>query len=384
MHRAFVKSYGIVSSLGIGVYATQKSLFGDKEILPSLPRKVQTTLQLPVFEVPGMEPEPDVAGGFSMQMLKSALHEALERAGMKAAELCGRRIGVCIGTTVACQLNDIPFYASLRSTGNAPADPFRKYIQGMPAEWIKHEYHLNGPAITVSNACSSGADAIGIASLWIRQGLCDMAIAGGTDEVNKVPLDGFNALGVCSAEPCRPFDRTRSGLNLGEAAGIVILSNDSKAQLEICGFGKSADAFHITQPEPEGDGLQKAMLMALEGHSADEVAFINAHGTGTQANDAVESKVFSRLFGSSAIFMSTKALTGHTLGAAGAIECIFTCMMLERQIAVKSWRFSAGDDAAEVAPLRENTQLRNGAFALSTSLAFGGSNTCLAVGRTDA
>ncbi|MBR4370932.1 MAG: beta-ketoacyl-ACP synthase, partial [Victivallales bacterium] len=191
----------------------------------------------------------------------------------------------------------------------------------------------------------------------------------------------FNALGVCSPEPCKPFDANRKGLNLGEAAGVVIMTKcpETYSPFSVIGFGKRADAFHITQPKPEGEDLENAIKQALAkaNLSPSDIAFINAHGTGTQANDSVEATVFARLFNGNIPFMSTKALTGHTLGAAGAIEAIFTLIMLERQIAVKSTRFETKPDDFPIAPLRENLPLRNAQFALSTSLAFGGSNTAL-------
>lgn len=391
MHRhnnVYVNGKGMISALGPDVPQTATALYARQPRLPALPRKVATTLNLPVFEIPGLEPDPGVPGGFSLQMLRCALQEALSEAGLSPRDLARQRVGVCIGTTVACQLNNIPFYATLRNGSTPPAQPFRDYIAGNPAEWIRREFALNGPALTVSNACSSGADAIGIAMLWIRQGLCDLVICGGTDEINKVPLDGFNALGVCSPEPCRPFDADRGGLNLGEGAGIVILSAQAPAQpaasFALAGYGNSSDAFHITQPDPEGKGLERAIRFSLQsagGISATDIAFINAHGTGTSVNDRVESIVFQRVFRESARFVSTKGLTGHTLGAAGAIECIICMLMLERESVPASTRFERLAPDMPAAPLTRTTAVTGAEYALSTSLAFGGSNTALVIRR---
>ena len=375
---------GIVSAIGCNLDETRRNLFDESCVPPLLPRKVDTALQLPVFEIPNLNKDPEMPGGIAVQLLELALNEALDDAKLSLESLRNRKIGVAIGTTVACQLNDIPFYAELRTGKQPPRKPLVDYIQTNPAEYIRRKLRLNGPALTVSNACASGADAIGIALLWLRQGLCDMVIAGGTDELNKVPLDGFNALGVCSSAPCRPFDADRCGLNLGEAAGILILSRERPAgrRLAVTGFGKSADAFHITQPEPSGKGLQKAIENALQstgGIALNDIAFINAHGTGTQANDAVETTVFARMFGETIPFMSTKGRTGHTLGAAGAIEAIFTAIMLEQQCAVKSIRYEKRPENAPVEPLRHNLPLHGATSALSTSLAFGGSNSALVI-----
>ena len=370
---------GVISAIGNNAEETRRNLYTETPRLPALPRRIDTTLPLPVFEIPGIVPDVSQPGGVSVQLLRTALEEALDDAKLTASALQKLRVGVAIGTTVACQLNNIPFYAELRAGGNPSPAPMERYLDGNPAEWIRRHYGLHGPALTISNACSSGADAIGVAHLWLSQGMCDLVIAGGTDELNKVPLDGFNALGVCSRTPCRPFDAERSGLNLGEAAGVLILGRSESSPCYVSGFGKTADAYHITQPDPSGKGLERAIQNALASaeQQPDSIAFINAHGTGTEANDQVEATVFARVFPQGIPYMSTKALTGHTLGAAGAIEAIFTLLMLQEQCAVKSTRFDKQPEAMPFPPLRNNLPLRHAKHALSTSLAFGGSNSAL-------
>ncbi len=370
---------GVISAIGNNVEETRRNLYTDTPRLPALPQRIETTLPLPVFEIPGIHPDESQPGGISMQLLRIALEEAFDDAKLTATAMQKLRVGVVIGTTVACQLNNIPYYSELRAGRNPSPAPLERYIDGNPAEWIRRHYGLQGPALTISNACSSGADAIGVAHLWIQQGKCDLVIAGGTDELNKVPLDGFNALGVCSHTPCRPFDADRTGLNLGEAAGVLVLGRSGNTPFCVSGFGKTADAFHITQPDPRGTGLEHAIHNAV--HSAkitlEEIAFINAHGTGTEANDQAEATVFARLFPQGIPYMSTKALTGHTLGAAGAIEAVFTLLMLEEQRAAKSTRFEKASPDIPLSPLRNHLPLHNARHALSTSLAFGGSNSAL-------
>ncbi len=385
-----ILGFGVISSLGENAGEHRRNLYGAPP-LPHVPRRIKTALELPVFELDFMAgAEPDGPGGMTMCYLRRALKEALAAADITAAELAGERVGVCLGTTVACQLNDIPFYAELR-TGKLPLPrAVKSYVGGCPADWVRRHLGLNGPALTVANACTSGADAIGIGGEWVRAGICDLAIVGGADEINQVPLVGFNALGVCSRRPCRPFDGDRDGLNLGEAGGILILASESylkrrgrKAGFSLRGFGKSSDSFHVTQPDPSGDGLEKAISQALKtaGLTPDDLAFINAHGTGTRTNDQTEATVFSRLGSGKIPFMSTKGMTGHTLGAAGAIEAIFCCLMLSEGVAVRSSNFTESDDLPAL-PLRENRPV-NRPFALSTSLAFGGANTALVIGREE-
>ncbi len=378
---------GALSALGCGIAATSSGLFAAQPPLPLPPRRVETALKLPVFEISSFAGESGRAGGVTISLLESALAEALDAAQLTGDMLAGRRVGVAIGTTVACQLNDIPFYARLRE-GNRPDEQvFRNYVDFSPAEYLRRKFRLKGPALTVSNACTSGADAIGIGGMWIASGQCDIVIAGGADELNRVPLDGFNALGVCSQFPCAPFDAGRAGLNLGEGAGVVVLETlesaarrGVKPRFTLRGFGKRADAFHITQPHPEGRELENAIRLALRGLPPEEIGFVNAHGTGTLVNDRVEGAVLNRVFGPELKFMSTKAVTGHTLGAAGALEFIFCCLMLEAGMAARSHRFQRLPEDIPLAPLRENCAVAS-RWALSTSLAFGGSNTALLVAR---
>jgi 3-oxoacyl-(acyl-carrier-protein) synthase len=212
-----------------------------------------------------------------------------------------------------------------------------------------------------------------------------VVIVGGADELNRVPLAGFNSLGVCGTVPCSPFDAERRGLNLGEGAGIMVLEADGHAArrgaaglVEVSGYGAAADGYHITAPRPDGAGLKSAIDGALRvaGISAAEVDFINAHGTGTDSNDRCEGQVLAELFGSGVRYLSTKRFTGHTLGAAGALELIFTAVMLRRGVVPPSAGFSGLPEDIPFPPL---TETFTGSFsnALSVSLAFGGCNSAV-------
>ncbi|OGV43610.1 MAG: hypothetical protein A2X48_16505 [Lentisphaerae bacterium GWF2_49_21] len=383
-----ITGIGCISCVGDGYNDTSASLF-QQPVLPAPSIYTGSTLNFPVFELTGFKSENDQPGGRTLALLRHTLKQALRQADLSPHELASLRVGVCIGTTIACQLNNIPFYAELRASGTAPAKPLINFINGSPAEWIRREYSLNGPALAVSNACSSGTDAIGMASLWIRSGLCDIAIAGGADELNKVPMAGFHALGVCSKSPCRPFDRSRNGLNLGEGSGVVIIESAESARrrgisplFSVAGYGTAADGFHITKPRPDGSGLAQAINCAMQtaGIQSSDIAFVNAHGTGTGGNDSLEASVLIRIFGTNVKYMSTKRMTGHTLGAAGALEFIFTGIMLSEGKTGHSHGFENLPDDIAVAPLTSPIPI-NGKFALSTSLAFGGCNSALIVER---
>lgn len=381
--KIYICGKGCISNAGNGLNETRKGLFGTVPP-PHLPSKRSgTSLRIPLFELDSFsETEPNR----TLAMLDRAFEDALPF----PAEILKRyRTGTAVGTTVANQLNDLDYYAALKDGSEASDAPLKRYLTSDPAEYMRRKYGWNGPASTISNACASGADAAALAALWLKTGKCDIAVAGGADELCKVPVAGFHALGVASGQPCRPFDANRKGLNLGEGAGIVILIGEKlKNELFpgknlpfLAGFGASGDAHHITAPKPDGAGLERAIRKAMgsAGIGPEDIAFINAHGTGTQANDLCEASVFERMFGNRIPFFSTKGKTGHTLGAAGILELIFTVISLEEQRIPASAGFSEKDPAMPIGPNREERSI-SGSYALSTSLAFGGCNTALIAG----
>ncbi len=342
-----------------------------------------TPLAYPVFEVKEIQKKFYLEGSRTLSLALCAVDEALKDAELD--NIKDYRVGVCMGTTVASQLNDVEFYTTYRKTGSALMTPVDRYLEGNLADFIMKKFSINGPALTVVNACSSGTDAIGIALSWLRGGLCDIAIAGGADELNHVPLCGFGSLGVVSQTPCAPFDRDRKGLNLGEGAGALVLETETSSRrrgkktcLQLCGYGSSADAYHLTAPHPEGTGLKRAITRALSEAKIkqQEVGFINAHGTATQDNDKVEGKALKELFGKGVNIFSTKGFTGHTLGAAGGIEAVYTVAGLKEGWIPGNAGFKNIDDEIGLSPVTEKTSV-DANYAMSTSLAFGGNNSAL-------
>jgi 3-oxoacyl-(acyl-carrier-protein) synthase len=382
-----ISGMGVVSAAGADLAATLKSFAAARR--PSGPLTLfRSAIEAPVFEAHGFPGDTDTEGQRTHRLALAAVREALAEAGLPS-DLSGLRAGVCLGTTVACQLNDLDFYDSLRRTGAASMAPVERFLKGNLAAWIARQLRSPGPCATVTNACASGTDAIGVALAWLRNGACDLAIAGGSDELNRIPYCGFHALGVMSSTPCAPFDRNRQGLNLGEGAGVVVLETAVSAQrrgltprLAMAGYGSASDAYHMTAPRPDGSGLEAAIRRALReaGCGPDDIAFVNAHGTGTRDNDKVESLVFERLFGNRIAFLSTKGFTGHTLGAAGGMEAVFAAAGLREGWIPASAGYAERDDELPLAPVKERTLLV-GDFALSTSLAFGGTNSALVIRR---
>ena len=346
-----------------------------------------TSLSYPVFEYRGPL-DSDTAGNGSrtLALLTKAVDEALTDSGLHNVK--GLRIGICIGTTVASQLNDLGFYRSYRETGTVSLEPVDDFLKGNPAEFLSQRLGTRGPALTIVNACSSGTDALGVALSWLKSDSCDIAIAGGADELSLIPYAGFSSLGILNPGLCAPFDRDRKGLNLGEGAGVMViekrisaLSRGVTPSLFLAGYGLSSDAYHLTAPSPEGVGLKASIVAALSeaGISAHEISFVNAHGTGTQDNDQVEGRVLAEIFGSGVTFLSTKGYTGHTLGAAGGIEGVFTAAGLREGWIPASAGFCLQDDNIPVSPVRLRTGI-SGRYALSTSLAFGGNNAAVVIG----
>lgn len=390
MNDVAISGLGVISAAGIGVAATRATL-GTGTSRPGPVTVFPSALSYPVFEVAGLAQEDPSPGLRTLDLARAAVHEALQDAGLWPCPE-DRRVGICLGTTVASQVNDLDFYRAYRAGAAAKLDSVERYLQGNLAGALQRSLRSSGPAVTVVNACSSGADAIGIARSWITAGYCDIAVAGGADEICSVPLSGFGVLGILAGTPCRPFDRDRAGLNLGEGAGVVVLETCASlaargrvADLFLEAYGSAIDAHHLTAPHPEGVGLEAALRWALDaaGIVPDDVDFVNAHGTGTIDNDLVEAATLARVFGRDVRFLSTKGVTGHTLGAAGGLEAAFTALALRDREVPASAGFSTCDPRIGIRPLTAHSRVERD-YAVSTSLAFGGGNAALVLRRARA
>ncbi len=341
-----ITGIGVISAAGNNVAETLTSFeLGTRNAGPVT--LFPTDLKSPVFEVKRLPAEYYLEGWRTVSLALIAVDEALKDA--RLSDLKEFRVGVCMGTTVASQLNALQFYKTYRERGAAPMTSVDRFLKGNLAEYIARRIGARGPQISVVNACSSSTDAIGVALSWLKSGLCDIAIAGGADELNHVPYCGFSSLGIANPGLCTPFDRDRKGLNLGEGAGIMVIESRATARkrgvsspLFLSGYGTSSDAYHLTAPSPEGVGLKAALHDALTeaGIAPREVGFVNAHGTGTHENDLVEGKSLADIFGPDLIMLSTKGFTGHTLGAAGGIEAVFTAAGLRCRMGAGQRGFS--------------------------------------------
>jgi len=343
----------------------------------------------PVFELPDFSEAPEMLRTSALGL--HAAREAVANAGLDLRGLRELRVGVCVGTTVGSAMNNEQFCRDYRAGLDPDLEPIDRIMRSNPAAVIAREFGLTGPCQTVVNACASGTDAIGMAASWIRGGICDLAIAGGADELGRITYNGFISLMITDDSPCKPFDKNRKGLNLGEGAAMLVLESEesrgrrgSRARSHLLGYGSACDAHHLTAPKPDGEGLRYAIAEALScsGIPASAICFVNAHGTGTPDNDRVESRVLGDLF-PGVQFLSTKGFTGHTLGAAGAIEAAFTVACLERGMIPGNAGFSTPDPDLGGTPVVECTKF-TGSVAMSESLAFGGNNSVILLGERGA
>lgn len=319
--------------------------------------------------------------------------EALIQAGLNNND--PKRMGVCMGTTAGSALHFLNGYAALRgkfgenkatqlAAKQEKLNDIEDYFSSNLAAVLAKKVNARGPLLTITNACTSGTDALGVACKWLKLGLCDYVLAGGADALGLIPYTGFQRLLIYSSEPCAPFDQKRTGLNLGEGAGVMVLELAEHAQKRgaqpltiLSGYGTACDAHHVTAPSPEGRGLQTAISKAMcqAGISPADLAFVNAHGTATRENDKVEGYVLNKLLPQTPVWAS-KGATGHCLGAAGAIEAAFASQaLLSGTIPASVGCKLPEESVCQTITLRP-TKVK-GNFALSISLGFGGENSAL-------
>lgn len=308
-------------------------------------------------------------------------------AALAARERYGRdRMAVVIGTSTSSIGASEEAYRRLEPDGSYPPD-LRRPIVHTPhslGDFIQHALGLSGISVTVATACSSSAKAFAQAERLIRTGLADAAIVGGVDTLCGSVLFGFNSLELVSPELCRPFDAARRGINLGEAAGFALLEREAGTGAWLLGYGESSDAHHMSTPHPEGFGARLALRDALQTARlrADQVDYINLHGTASQKNDEIEAQVVASTFPARTFASSTKGWTGHTLGAAGIVEAAIALIALEHGLMPGTLNTENLDPVCGP-QIRCDNGRGDVRHALSFSFGFGGSNCVLALGRSD-
>ena len=386
MRSVVITGLGLVSSLGNSVQATWEGLLDSRRGTQPLTRY---KVDLDAIPLVGQVSE-SLFALHPCATAALAIHagrEALAQSGLKP---CNVSQAACIlGTSVGGMAASEVAYKDFRQSGQAmPKDILRQHPASFAAQALASDLGLGGLVTAVTTACSSGAGALLLAWHLIRSGQCEVVVAGGADPLCRLTIDGFTALKVMDQNLARPFDLRRSGLNLGEGAGVLVLESSEHALARgaqplatLLGASNTCDAHHGTAPHPEGRGVKSAFWACLKqaGCSPQSVQYINAHGTGTLQNDSTEGQAIVDVFGGVPV-SSIKGALGHTLGASGGIEAVVSVLSLLHHKAPPS----VGCEQKELAYLNVITQpttLPSGSVVLSNSFAFGGNNTCLLFGE---
>jgi 3-oxoacyl-[acyl-carrier-protein] synthase-1 len=315
----------------------------------------------------------------ALEQIRPAVEKAVSKYGPE-------KIGVCFGTCDNGSEGSSLAHRAFLEQGAFPQDYSLRYQSASyPAEFIARKLGIKGPAFTIATACASGASALVRGAELIRAGICGAVIVGGADLVSDTVLAGFHALEAVSNSLSIPFSKNRKGINLGEGAAFFLLDTADNSVVELLGAGESADGYHITAPGADGAGPVKAMKAALldAALEPEQVDYVNLHGTGTILNDKAEALAMTTVFRRTPPSSSTKPITGHTLGAAGALEAAICWMALNEQRGLPKhcWDGEKDDELGFYPQIpATNAPLKNGA-CMSNSFAFGGCNVSLILGR---
>jgi 3-oxoacyl-[acyl-carrier-protein] synthase II len=394
--RVAVVAAGVVSPLGFGLSETLDSLRKSRDCVSPVTRfsvgqcRCKTAGQVDDDRLLTGEAEGPRWRRLhrASHMMIQALKEVVSLEPQFEPEL------TVIGTTSGGMSYGEHYYRSLRQAGDLRRAPtwIANYPAQKPVIDALETFGISAPCQLIANACASGTNAIGHAFECVRSGRYQRVLAGGYDALSELVFTGFDSLQASTPEKCRPFDRHRTGMVLGEGAAILGLENLDSAQqrgapvlAEIIGYGISTDNFHITQPDPTGIGPHQAMQRALQSAhiSADAVDYINAHGTATLFNDAAEGKAISGLFDGVPV-SSTKSMTGHSLGAAGAIEAVMCLLALQHQFLPANINFGALDDHLDLNIVANEARSAVVGTVLSNSFGFGGTNASILMRRFEA
>jgi 3-oxoacyl-(acyl-carrier-protein) synthase len=390
----WISGLGVNSSIGMNVAENLDSLrqgksgVGYPEFLHTLHKQ-----DLPVCEIKLSNEELARRCTMPLDLPRTvylsaiAAQEALSEAGIdpKASEF---RIGFISANTLGGMDTSEFFYDDfLKDKTSGHLRQVVHHECGSVTELVAKHLGIDDYVTTLSTACSSSANAIIQGSRLIKHGKLDIVLAGGADALCRFTLNGFNTLMILDSEPCKPFDEHRKGLNLGEGAGYVVLISDqvkeklnSKVYAKVSGYANANDAFHQTASSPEGNGNYYAMsqALAMSGLAKEDIHYINAHGTGTSNNDSSEGIAIERLFEQSIpAVSSTKANTGHTLGACGGIEAVYCCLAMQHQLIYPSLRVTTPIESLSFTPVLSLQQDVEVIHTMSNSFGFGGNCTSL-------
>jgi 3-oxoacyl-[acyl-carrier-protein] synthase II len=392
--RVAITGYGAISALGTGVEAFAAGLragrcgIGSLTLFSAAGFRSACAAEVGAFTLPAATRRWRRRRASRTGLLALvAADEAWRMAGLADGSGCGVVVGTTTGgmavgeETYRTWREDEPRQLALEAWLETPIS--------VTTDLLAAAIGSRGPRLTVSTACSSGANALGIAADWLRDGRAAAVLCGGSDSLCRMTYSGFNALQALDRVPCRPFDRRRAGLTLGEGAAMFVLEDWDAARArrarilgELVGYGVSADAHHLTQPRPDGAGAILAMRRALAAGGVDgaEIDYINAHGTGTPQNDVVETRAIKSVFGTRARYVpvsSTKSMIGHTLGAAGALEALACLLAMRDGFLPPTASLVEPDPECDLDYVPRSSRPALLRTVLSNSYGFGGNNTSL-------
>ena len=381
-----ITGMGVVSPIGCDESSFWESLCAGRsgaKVITSLdttdlPRKVACFIDEPV--------DTGIKGGRASRLAIAASRQALADAKLAGGVPTDARTTVLIGTT----MGETEY---IEANLSSPADRWlndnhvKRIISGQPgciSRAVLQDCGAKGQATDVYGACAAGNMAIALAGEALLGGQCDVAIVGGADGFSHLAFIGFMRLRLTAADVCRPFDRDRDGLFVGEGAAVFVLERESSAtargariRAKVAGSGMTSESYHPTRPDPEGDGLTRAIRAALAsaGVTAKDIDYVNAHGTGTPQNDMIEVKVMEHCLEAETPFSSTKALTGHTMGAAGAMEAAVCVLALEHQKLIPTWNLENVLEPCKLDAVRRLVRDAKVRVVLNNSAGFGGYNS---------
>ncbi|MBX3458291.1 MAG: beta-ketoacyl-ACP synthase [Candidatus Paracaedibacteraceae bacterium] len=398
----YLNDLGIACSLGVGKKTVVQNLLSSELnfYAPELRRSHEQLLSgktVVVQTVPAgldtpFETKFHEFDSRNNRLLRLGLDEIRDTIEAMITRFGSSRVGIILGTSTSGMLEGQQAFAQYHQTQTWPSGfSYKQQETNSPAEFAAFYLGIDGPAYTLSTACSSSGKALCSAARLINAGICDAVLVGGVDSLCGVTLNGFDGLELTSESLCSPFSADRQGITIGEGAAVFVMSKELSA-IRFAGGGESSDAYHISAPSPKGEGAEQAIQDALNqaGLLPEHIHYINLHGTGTLANDEAESHCINRLFGDKTLVSSTKALTGHTLGAAAAIEAAFLWLSLssekdgEIMIPPHIWNGKIDESLPKLNFSSKGACLssQSGCYNLmSNSFAFGGSNVSIIVSK---
>lgn len=392
----YLNHLGLICALGSDHKSISNKLFtgySDNLIQTSEFSEKSVYLGKVSESLPALEEFPTVERTRNNQLLKAAFNQIKATLTSDYGHIKKERIGIVIGTSTSGIAEGEKALAEQIKTGDLP-EGFDYSMQEMsaPATALAGWVGSKGPCYVISTACSSSAKALASARRLIRSGICDLVIAGGVDSLAGLTVNGFAALDSVSKGICNPYSASRDGINIGEGAALFMVSNkdlttNQTPAISLAGIGECSDAHHISAPEPEGKGAEQAMQLAMSNAniSKQDIGYINMHGTATIQNDRMEGRAIYRLFKDSVPCSSTKGYTGHTLGAAGAIEAAFCWLLLANdnphKMPVHLSDHAIDPELEPISLVKDNTDNQPIKYAMSNSFAFGGNNISLILER---